>query len=169
MKMLIDAKHVDAKNGTTFENRNPFDGTLICTVPNGTEEDFERAALVARKAQKEWAKTPIYIRSRILTTFVGLVRLDFDKIVSVVEVMGRHAGFLALYVGLACGATSVLVPEHEYNFDHHVAAKIRQARLSGKTNFTVVVAEGAASAVDVGKQIQEELGIKLFFAFLVFS
>lgn len=78
---------------------------------------------------------------------------------SVVEVMGRHAGFLALYVGLACGATSVLVPEHEYNFDHHVAAKIRQARLSGKTNFTVVVAEGAASAVDVGKQIQEELGL----------
>ena len=78
---------------------------------------------------------------------------------SVVEVMGRHAGFLALYVGLACGATSVLVPEHEYNFDHHVAAKIRQARLSGKTNFTVVVAEGAASAVEVGTQIQEELGL----------
>ena len=78
---------------------------------------------------------------------------------SVVEVMGRHAGFLALYVGLACGATSVLVPEHEYNFDHHVAGKIRQARLSGKTNFTVVVAEGAVSAVEVGKQIQEELGL----------
>lgn len=78
---------------------------------------------------------------------------------SVVEVMGRHAGFLALYVGLAVGATAVLVPESEYDFENHVAEKIRRARLNGKTNFTIVVAEGAASAVDVGKQIEEELGM----------
>ena len=78
---------------------------------------------------------------------------------SVVEVMGRHAGYLALYVGLASGATAVLVPEHQYNFENHVAEKIRQARLGGKTNFTIVVAEGAVSAVEVGKQIQEELGL----------
>lgn len=78
---------------------------------------------------------------------------------SVVEVMGRHAGFLALYVGLAVGATAVLVPESEYDFENHVAEKIRRARLGGKTNFTIVVAEGAASAVDVGKQIEEELGM----------
>ncbi len=78
---------------------------------------------------------------------------------SVVEVMGRHAGFLALYVGMAVGATAVLVPEEEYDFKNNVAEKIRRARLSGKTNFMIVVAEGAASAVDVGKQIQEELGL----------
>ena len=36
---------------------------------------------------------------------------------SVVEVMGRHAGYLALYVGLAVGATAVLVPETEYDFE----------------------------------------------------
>ena len=78
---------------------------------------------------------------------------------SVVEVMGRRAGFLALYVGLAVGATAVLVPETEYDFKNHVAEKIRRARLNGKTNFTIVVAEGAASAVDVGKAIEEELGL----------
>lgn len=78
---------------------------------------------------------------------------------SVVEVMGRHAGYLALYVGVAVGATAVLVPEHPYDFEAHVAEKIRRARLSGKTNFTIVVAEGAASAVEVGKQITEELGL----------
>ena len=78
---------------------------------------------------------------------------------SVVEVMGRHAGYLALYVGLAVGATAVLVPETEYDFEAHVAEKIRQARLMGKTNFMIVVAEGAASAVDVGRQIQEELAL----------
>ena len=76
---------------------------------------------------------------------------------SVVEVMGRHAGYLALYVGVAVGATAVLVPEHQYDFEKHVAEKIRAARLGGKTNFMIVVAEGAASAVDVGRQIQEEL------------
>lgn len=78
---------------------------------------------------------------------------------SVVEVMGRHAGYLALEVGLAVGATAVLVPESEYDFKNHVAEKIRRARLNGKTNFTIVVAEGAASAVDVGKQIEQELGL----------
>ncbi len=40
MKMLIGGERIDAKNGTTFENRNPFNGTLICTVPNGDEEEF---------------------------------------------------------------------------------------------------------------------------------
>ena len=78
---------------------------------------------------------------------------------SVVEVMGRHAGFLALYVGLAVGATAVLVPETQYDFNAHVAEKIRRARLGGKTNFTIVVAEGAASAVEVGQQIRENVGL----------
>ena len=78
---------------------------------------------------------------------------------SVVEVMGRHAGYLALYVGVAVGATAVLVPEHQYDFEKHVAEKIRAARLGGKTNFMIVVAEGAASAMDVGKEIKEHLGL----------
>ena len=78
---------------------------------------------------------------------------------AVVEVMGRHAGYLALYVGVAVGATAVLVPEHQYDFEKHVAEKIRAARLGGKTNFMIVVAEGAASAMDVGKEIKEHLGL----------
>ena len=78
---------------------------------------------------------------------------------SVVEVMGRNAGYLAMYVGVAVGATEVLVPEHPYDFRSQVAEKIRHARLNGKTNFMIVVAEGAASAVEVGRQIQEELAL----------
>ena len=78
---------------------------------------------------------------------------------SVVEVMGHRAGYLALYVGLAVGATAVLVPERPFDFEQHVAEKIRRARLSGKTNYMIVVAEGAASAVEVGRQIQEELAL----------
>ena len=79
---------------------------------------------------------------------------------SVVEVMGRNAGFLALYVGIAIGATAVLVPERELDFEHDVVERIRNARLAGSTHFMVVVAEGAGSAVDIGKMIHEAIGIE---------
>lgn len=78
---------------------------------------------------------------------------------SVVEVMGRHAGHLALYVGIASGATAVLVPEREMDFERDVVEKIRNARLSGRTHFMIVVAEGAGSAVEIGKMIHESTGI----------
>ncbi len=78
---------------------------------------------------------------------------------SVVEVMGRNAGHLALYVGLATGATAVLVPEKPLDFDHDVVARIRQARLAGKTHFMIIVAEGAGSGIEIGKGIHEELGL----------
>ena len=79
---------------------------------------------------------------------------------SVVEVMGRNAGFLALYVGIAVGATAVLVPEHELDFQKDVVECIRASRLAGNTHFMIVVAEGVGSAVDIGKRIHEELGIQ---------
>lgn len=78
---------------------------------------------------------------------------------SVVEVMGRNAGFLAMYVGLAVGATAVLIPEEPVNFERDVVEKIRRARLNGFTHYMIVVAEGAAKATKVSEQINEELGL----------
>ena len=78
---------------------------------------------------------------------------------SVVEVMGRNAGHLALYVGLAVGATAVLVPEEPMDFERDVIEKIREARLNGKTHFMIVVAEGAASAIEIGKSIRETIAL----------
>ena len=78
---------------------------------------------------------------------------------SVVEVMGRNAGFLALYVGISIGATAVLVPERELDFEHDIVERIRNARLAGSTHFMIVVAEGVGSAMDIGRQIQEAVGI----------
>ena len=79
---------------------------------------------------------------------------------SVVEVMGRNAGFLALYVGISVGATAVLVPEQPIDFDKDVVERIRASRLAGNTHFMIVVAEGAGSAVDIGKKIHEAVGIE---------
>ena len=79
---------------------------------------------------------------------------------SVVEVMGRNAGFLALYVGISVGATAVLVPEHEVDFQKDVVERIQSSRLAGNTHFMLVVVEGAGSAVEFGKRIHEAIGIE---------
>ena len=78
---------------------------------------------------------------------------------SVVEVMGRNAGFLAMYVGLAVGATAVLVPEKTVDFEKDVIEKIRQARFNGFTHYMIVVAEGAGSAADIAKRIKDSIDL----------
>ena len=79
---------------------------------------------------------------------------------SVVEVMGRHAGYLALYVGIAVGATAVLIPERPVDFEKDVIENIRKARLAGTTHYMIVVAEGAGKAFYIGQQIQDAIGIE---------
>lgn len=78
---------------------------------------------------------------------------------SVVEVMGHNAGYLAMYVGLAVGATAVLVPEKDIDFKSDVIEKIRQARLNGFTHYMIVVAEGAGSAADIAAQIKQTIDL----------
>ena len=78
---------------------------------------------------------------------------------SVVEVMGRSAGFLAMYVGLACGATAVLVPEKSFDFERDVIEKIRQARFNGFNHYMIVVAEGVGSASDIAKKIKDAIDL----------
>ena len=78
---------------------------------------------------------------------------------SVVEVMGRNAGYLAMYVGLACGATAVLVPEEPIDFERDVIEKIRQARFNGFTHYMIVVAEGAGKATDIAARIKEAIDL----------
>ena len=78
---------------------------------------------------------------------------------SVVEVMGRNAGYLAMYVGLAVGATAILVPEKPIDFEQDVIEKIRRARFNGFTHYMIVVAEGAGSASDIARQIKETIDL----------
>ena len=78
---------------------------------------------------------------------------------SVVEVMGRNAGYLAMYVGLAIGATAVLVPEKPIDFEEDVIEKIRRARFNGFTHYMIVVAEGAGSAADIASKIKDAIDL----------
>jgi len=74
--------------------------------------------------------------------------------VMVVEVMGRSAGHIALWSGMAGGADAILVPERPFDIDE-VVAHIRQRHARGKTFSIVVVAEGATPAGDEITNTQE--------------
>lgn len=75
---------------------------------------------------------------------------------SVVEVMGRHAGHLAMAVGISCGATVVVTPEEAVDYERDVIEPIRHARLAGRTHFMVIVAEGVeGGACKVAQVIRE--------------
>ncbi len=77
---------------------------------------------------------------------------------SVIEVMGRNAGHLALQCGIAVGATAIMVPEVESNVDE-IVLKIKNSQLNGKKHFIVVVAEGVGGVEDIAKKIEEQTGI----------
>lgn len=81
--------------------------------------------------------------------------------ISVVEVMGRHAGHLALNVGCSVGAAAILVPEYEANFEEHVIEKIRRSRINRRNHHIIIVAEGyTMPAQEVANRVQEETGIE---------
>jgi 6-phosphofructokinase 1 len=79
---------------------------------------------------------------------------------SVVEVMGRHAGHVALQTGIATGASVVLVPEVEFDFEKDVVNVIRTQQKTGKKHFIVVVAEGVGGVNEIARKIQEATGVE---------
>lgn len=79
---------------------------------------------------------------------------------SVIEVMGRHAGHIALSVGIASGAEVILIPEVPYDLNDDVLKVVMDGRNVGKHHYLVVMAEGVGSAEDLAKTIEKETGIE---------
>ena len=79
---------------------------------------------------------------------------------SIVEVMGRRCGDIALQTGIATGATAILVPEIEYNIERDVIERIINTQKTGKKHFVIVVAEGVGGVRDLAKYIEQRLGIE---------
>lgn len=77
---------------------------------------------------------------------------------SVIELMGRHAGYIALNVSIATGAEVVLLPESPLSMQE-ILKKILDMRNTGKNHYIVVVAEGAGSAIEVAQEIENITGI----------
>ena len=79
---------------------------------------------------------------------------------SIVEVMGRRCGDIALQTGIATGATAILVPEVEFNIERDVISRIINTQKTGKKHFIIVVAEGVGGVRDLAKYIERRLGIE---------
>lgn len=77
---------------------------------------------------------------------------------SVIEVMGRHAGYIAVQTGIAVGATAIMVPEVPVSMES-IIRKIKTAQRNGKKHFIVIVAEGVGGVEDIAKQIMAATGI----------
>ena len=79
--------------------------------------------------------------------------------VTIIEVMGRCCGDIALYAGLAGGAESILVPEEKYEVTK-ICEKMLQGKKRGKAHNIIILAEGRESAVELQKEIFAITGIE---------
>ena len=79
--------------------------------------------------------------------------------VSIVEVMGRHCGDIALYSGLAGGAEAILVPEKGFDKDE-LCRTIMEGKRNGKTHNLILLAEGIGGAFELAKEVEEVTGIE---------
>ena len=78
---------------------------------------------------------------------------------SVVEVMGRGAGYIAVNTGVASGALEIITKEMPYDLDK-IAKKMLEFKARGKQNFIIVVAENIGHADEIAKLLQEKTGIE---------
>lgn len=77
----------------------------------------------------------------------------------VIEVMGRDAGDLALWAGVAAGAESILIPEKKEDFDE-IVNKIERGHQRGKKHSIILIAEGVGSGVEFADKIKEKMGLE---------
>lgn len=75
----------------------------------------------------------------------------------IIEVMGRKSGYIALASGLAGGAESIMIPEQPVKVEE-ICDKLIRGYRRGKLHSIIIVAEGAAGGIEVGRQIKEKTG-----------
>jgi len=75
----------------------------------------------------------------------------------IIEVMGRNAGDIALWSGLAGGAETILIPEENYDMEE-ICDRLKKGHQRGKKHSIIIVAEGVASGMDFGKELKELTG-----------
>ena len=78
---------------------------------------------------------------------------------SVVEVMGRNAGYIALHCGIADGAEAVVLPEKNFDLNKDIIKPILECRNNGKHHYIVIIAEGVGNTMEVAQEIRDITGI----------
>ena len=78
----------------------------------------------------------------------------------IVEVMGRDAGDIALWAGLAAGAESIIIPEENFSIDE-IVERLERGAARGKRHSIIIVAEGVMPGEELAKQLEEKTGVKI--------
>lgn len=78
---------------------------------------------------------------------------------TVIEVMGRDSGYIAINDGIAGGADIILIPEMKFDIDIDVIKPIIECRNRGKKDYCIIIAEGVGNAAELCKIITEKTGI----------
>ncbi len=79
---------------------------------------------------------------------------------NIIEVMGRESGSIALTVGIATGAESILIPEVPYDFEKDILAPIQAGKRRNKRHFIIILAEGVGGGYELAKRIETETGVE---------
>ncbi|MBS4194978.1 6-phosphofructokinase [Lederbergia citri] len=77
----------------------------------------------------------------------------------IIEVMGRDAGDIALWSGLAGGAETILVPEEKYDMEN-IAERLHSGQKRGKKHSIIIVAEGVMSATEFAEELKKSINIE---------
>jgi len=77
----------------------------------------------------------------------------------IIEVMGRDAGDLALFAGLAGGAESIIIPEKKEEFND-ICERLKRGHDRGKKHSIILLAEGVGSGFEYGERIKEETNLE---------
>ena len=80
---------------------------------------------------------------------------------SIIEVMGRHAGYIALYTGISTGAEEILLPEKkELAAVSSIITRLKIAMKKGKKHYIIINAEGIGNSYEMAKNIEQATGIE---------
>ena len=79
---------------------------------------------------------------------------------SIIEVMGRHAGYIALWCGVANGAEDILIPERYDGNEQELINSIINQRKRGKAHYIIVNAEGIGHSASMARRIEAATGIE---------
>ncbi|MDE6340924.1 MAG: aldehyde dehydrogenase [Muribaculaceae bacterium] len=129
LKMYIDGKFVESKSGKWIDVLNPSTEEVIARQPEGTKEDVEEALDAARRAQKEWEKTPAIVRASYLLKMAEAIKARRDEFI---EIIMREQGKTRNWATIEVDAT-ISYFEYMATFARHIEGEIIPSDNPGET------------------------------------
>ena len=129
LKMYINGKFVDSRSGKWIDVLNPSTEEVIARQPEGTKEDVDEALDAARKAQKEWEKTPAIERAGYLLKMAEGIKERRDEFI---EIIMREQGKTRSWATIEVDAT-ISYFEYMATFARHIEGEIIPSDNPGET------------------------------------